>query len=213
MSYPPAVPGNVDHLLYAVTDLEAGCDEIERVLGVRPVAGGRHPRYGTHNALLSLGPATYLEVIAPDPGLAVPERGVLFPGQAGPGRIVTWVLRSESIDETAAAAVAGGVGLGPVESGRRENPDGTTLSWKLSDPYAMPYGGAVPFLIHWGDTPHPAATAPRGGELIGLRIEHDAPEPLREALSVLGVEMDVRNGDRFRLIARIRTATGEVELR
>ncbi len=211
---PAIFPYSVDHLVYAAAELEAGRDKIEQLLGVRPVLGGRHPTYGTHNALLSLGAATYLEVIASDPKLDVPERGVLF-GSAGirEPRLVTWALCSESIGETAAAASAAGVGIGAIESGSRQRPDGAVISWRLSDPYAMPLGGAVPFLISWGATPHPAGATPRAGELIGLRIQHPQPEQVCGALSALGVEMDVRKGDRFQLIARIKTAQGDVEIR
>jgi hypothetical protein len=208
------IPDGVDHLVYAAADLEVGRDKIEQLLGVRPVLGGRHPQYGTHNALLSLGPATYLEIIAPDPELDVPERGVLFgaDGVREP-RLVTWALRSESIDDSAASASSAEVGLGSIESGSRAKPDGTVISWKLSDPYAMPLDGAVPFLISWGATPHPAGAAPRAGELVGLRIEHPDPEKVREALLPLGVEIDVRGGEQFRLIARVKTARGEVQIR
>jgi hypothetical protein len=183
------IPDGVDHLVYAAADLEVGRDKIEQLLGVRPVLGGRHPQYGTHNALLSLGPATYLEIIAPDPELDVPERGVLFgaDGVREP-RLVTWALRSESIDDSAASASSAGVGLGSLD-------------------------GAVPFLISWGATPHPAGAAPRAGELVGLRIEHPDPEKVREALLPLGVEIDVRGGEQFRLIARVKTARGEVQIR
>jgi len=207
-------PENLDHLIFAVADLELGRDRFEQLLGVRPVLGGRHPEYGTHNAQLSLGTATYLEIIAPDPKASLPERGLLFgPNAFLQPRIVTWALRSESIEESAAAAIAAGVGLGKVESGRRVKPDGTVISWKLTDPLALPLDGAVPFLISWQDTPHPAMSAPRAGELVGIGMEHPEPERVRQALDALGVAMDVHAGEQFHLIARIRTPQGDIEIR
>jgi len=188
-------------------------DEIERLLGVRPVPGGRHPRYGTHNALLSLGPATYLEVIARDPGLPVPERGALIdiPSDQD-SRLVTWVLRTDNIEQAAATARAAGVGLGRVECGTRTAPDGSELGWQLTDPYAMPADGAIPFLIDWGTTIHPAGVAPRGGELVELRIEHPEAGGVRRALSSLGADIEVVRGDRSGLSATIRTDNGPVVL-
>jgi len=206
-------PEHVDHLVYVVPILEAGCDAIEQLLGVRPALGGRHPRFGTHNALLSLGAETYLELIARDPGLEVPAHRVLFgAASVSEPRLVTWALRSESIDETAAIASAAGIGLGAIVAGSRRRPDGESISWRFSDPNAMPLTGAVPFLISWGDTLHPAAGVPRAGELVGLRLEHPEPERVRKALATLGVEMDVSEGNSFRLIARIETAHGAVEI-
>lgn len=208
-----SLPVNVDHLVYAASDLEIGRDEIERLLGVRPVPGGRHAAWGTRNALLSLGPATYLEIVAPDPASSMPARGVLFGADRLPeSRLATWVLHTDSIERTAAAASSAGIGLGPVEAGERETPGGKKLTWKLTDPYAMPLGGAVPFLINWGATPHPAAAAPSGGELVALRMVHPEPAHVREALATLGVEFDVRDGGQFRLTATIRRADRSVDL-
>ena len=68
----------IDHLVYTVPDLATGIERIAGLLGTRPVIGGCHPTFGTHNALLSIGPETYLEIIAPDPALARPSRGRVF---------------------------------------------------------------------------------------------------------------------------------------
>jgi hypothetical protein len=210
-----SVLARLDHLVYAAPSLDQGMSRIESLLGVRPTFGGRHPRYGTHNALLSLGLTTYLEVIALDPQAAEPAvRAAFGLDDLAEPRLTTWALRTSRIERDAAAATAGAAtsGLGAVEAGARETADGILLSWRLTDPSAMPLEGAVPFLIDWGATPHPAGTAPAGGELITFRIEHPHPDKVRSALAALGALADVEAGDRVRLVATIRTARGVVEL-
>ena len=56
----------LDHLVVVASTLEAGAQFVEQALGVAPSPGRRHPHMGTHNLLLSLGPAAYLEVAAID---------------------------------------------------------------------------------------------------------------------------------------------------
>lgn len=183
-------------------------DAVEDRLGARPAPGGRHPAYGTRNALLSLGTACYLEVIAPDPELPTPDRGIGFgvEGLREP-RLLTWAIRHPAI-ETAARRAA----LGPLEAGRRERSDGTTVRWRLTDPYAERMGGVVPFLIDWGDTEHPASTAPSAGRLVGLRLAHPEPERARSRLAELGLEIDVDRATAPRLVAEIRIGNRTVEL-
>lgn len=210
----PPLPDGVDHILYGTPHLEKGMQEIEGLLGVKPMRGGRHPDFGTHNALLSVGKTTYLEIIAPDPDLAPPPRGTLFDlDQLEQSRLITWVLRSELIEDLIDEAEEGGLNLGDLTSGSRKKPDGTVLTWRSTDPYPLPLDGAVPFLISWGLTPHPAGGSPKAGKLVGLRLEHPEPTAVREALQVLGVDMQVREGPRMALAATIQTDEGEVEVR
>jgi len=54
----------IDHIIYAAPDLEIAVADIERRFAVRPSGGGKHTRQGTHKKLLSLGPRTYLEIVA-----------------------------------------------------------------------------------------------------------------------------------------------------
>jgi len=203
------LPNGIDHILYASPSLQQGMDDIEALLGVRPVPGGRHPQYGTHNALLSLGPGVYLEVIARDPDLPAPEQGALFDiPQNASSRLITWVFRAGNVQQLADATHNAGIELGPIESGKRIRPDGSEISWQLTDPYSMPLDGAVPFLIDWGSTAHPSFAVPAGGELVELVIEHPQPDKVRQGLSVLGADPMVVFGDQFRLSAKIRTESG-----
>ena len=189
-------------------------NEIEAMLGTRPVIGGRHPDFGTHNALLSLGPKTYLEIIAPDPDAPEPDRGrLLGVSDKQQSRLATWVLRSEPIQKMVDVAAAAGLELGKIETGSRQAPDGTLLNWQLSDPYAMLFDGAVPFLIDWGNTPHPASSAPQAGELVGLLIEHSEPAAVSNSLSILGADINVKDAKAFSMRATIRTGQGLVNLK
>ncbi|MGI9204587.1 MAG: VOC family protein, partial [Woeseiaceae bacterium] len=103
-------------------------------------------------------------------------------------------------------------GIGKVESGNRQQADGSMIEWQLTDPYVMPMNGAIPFLIDWGNTPHPAQTAPTAGKLTSLRIEHPHPCRVRAALSALQAEVDVVKAVKFRLSANIQTAGGAIVL-
>jgi hypothetical protein len=71
----------------------------------------------------------------------------------------------------------------------------------------------VPFLIDWGDTPHPSDSAPGGSRLIALRAEHPQPEVVRKALAALGEDLEVQDGPVPALIAIIEGPNGRLELR
>ncbi len=118
----------------------------------------------------------------------------------------------EDRDEVVERARRIGVDLGMVQTGSRGRPDGSTLSWTMTD-LAMPReGGVVPYFINWGDSDHPAQGAPIGCSLAELRVEHPEPNRLTSILAALGLDIPVYPGDRPRLLAKIVGRRGTVEL-
>jgi Glyoxalase-like domain len=204
----------IDHLVYATPDLAAGVARIAGLLGVEPAAGGQHPGRGTRNALVRLGPRTYLEVVGPDSDQPPPRHPRWFDIDVlREPRLVTWATMAIDIEELAARAGRAGVALGAVGTGRRTRVDGVELVWRFTDPGMVVCDGIVPFLIEWGTTSHPAATAPDGGALVALRAEHPDPSSVERCLRALDLDMSVARGDAPALVATIRTRGGDVELR
>lgn len=145
---------SLDHLILGVSDLARGIEYVEQRTGVRAALGGVHPGRGTRNALLSLGPQCYLEILAPDPNQQTLTWFRSLPELTEP-RLVGWMVHPAQIDVGTAApgrlgatesrlvsdqgtletlaerlCQAGIPFEGPRESSR-QRPDGRTLRWKL----------------------------------------------------------------------------------
>lgn len=203
----------LDHLLWAVPDLESGRRDFADRSGVRPQMGGRHPGFGTHNALLHLGERCYLELIAPDPTQSrLTGLGGHLVGLES-SALVTWCAASENLDAVAAAARDLGFEPGEITSMGRKRPDGSELRWKILQLGGHPYGGLLPFFIAWGETPHPAGSAPRGCRLHELRLELPAAEELAHTLTTLGLEIPVDSAAGPGIVAVLDTPRGSLELR
>jgi hypothetical protein len=204
----------VDHLVYATPDLQAGVERIERTFGVRATPGGQHPGRGTRNALLALGPSSYLEIIGPDPEQPQPAEARPFgiDGLKEP-RLTTWAAKAPDLDRLIADAHAAGIRIGALAAGSRRTADGVLLAWRYSDPRTVVAGGVVPFFIDWGTTPHPSASAARGAALRALAIEHPDPASVQAALRQLRLDVPVSRGAAPALVATIDTPRGVVTLR
>jgi hypothetical protein len=93
----------------------------------------------------------------------------------------------------------------------RARPDGVVLRWNLA--LNALDGGPVPFLIAWGDTAHPATTAPSGLQLHAFSIAAPDPDAVMTALRALGIEMHVDRAATTTLVALLEGPDGTVELR
>jgi hypothetical protein len=180
---------------------------------VTPAPGGRHPGRGTRNYLLSLGGGAYLEIIGPDEEQPeyVGPRWFGLDDLTAP-RLVGWAMRTPDIERSVAAARLAGYDPGPVESMTRTQPDGTVLRWRLTRLRGDEWPQLVPFLIDWGDSSHPSATSPSGCHLLDFWAESPEPEAVTATLHALDVSLDVRPGERTRLIARVAGPSGEMTL-
>ncbi len=206
----------LDHLVVAAATLEEGARWGREHLGTEVPVGGKHERLGTHNRVLRLGEALYLEIVAIDPEAPPPGRprwfGLDEPATRaalarGP-KLVTWVAASADVRRAAAACP---LVRGPLEPMRRG-----ALEWLITLPPdgALGEGGTLPPLIQWISRPHPAAGMPDlGFRLEALDLGHPEPERLRQALAALGFadeRVRVHAAGAPALSARIATPRGTV---
>ena len=205
----------VDHLLLGTADLDGGIDWVEQRSGVRAAIGGVHPGAGTRNALLSLGTGHYLEIIAPDPAQtdAKDERHLR---ELSSPRLITVALTTNNIDSIVAKARKARLEVSGPRDGSRRLPSGKILRWQmltiandLGDGPIQP----VPFFIQWApDSPHPSSDSPQGCVLESLEFGHPDPPRLNLIFEALGLDADVAARGEVRIVARLKTPNGPLEL-
>lgn len=207
----------LDHLLIGAPTLEDGIAWLEDRTGVRALKGGAHAGLGTWNALASLGPAQYIEIIAPDPDqpgvetFYVPSlRDFKEP------RIATWAARGDDPFPRFTETLPPGFICEPPRTGSRVRPDGTRVAWSLAFPRHADRGsldGALPFFIEWEPgSPHPGLSAPSGLRLVSVSIAHPAHAALNEALLALGIEDEAREAATPSIRVELDTPRGVVVL-
>ena len=198
----------LDHLVVAARTLEEGRDWLEGRLGLALHPGGEHAAFGTHNALLSLGPGAYLEVIAVNPAAPVPARPRWFALdtpemgerlEAGPA-LIHWVAAVDRLGEEE----------GVLALSRGEN------RWTLTVPPdgSLPGGGVVPSLIEWHTPPPPTRLPDAGVRLLTLRLGTPDPNALRARLDALPLagDVEVHEAPQPELSAMLETPEGMVTL-
>ena len=196
---PSPSPGSsamhADHLILGIRDLDEGIRQFEQRTGVRPVVGGVHPGRGTRNALVSLGPGLYIEILAPQAGVpdSASADGLKTLADLTP---MGWAVSVRDLAGVRERLTAAGFGLTAIMPGARARPDGTRLSWQTFG-IERPEIAGVPFFIRWGDgTTHPSQDSPAGCRLDALRVLTPNDGDLRRAFAALPLEVPVAKAAR-----------------
>lgn len=202
----PTSPLYFDHIAVGATTLDEGAAYIQETLGIVVPAGGKHPRMGTHNLLMSLGPTSFLEVIAIDPDATSPmtPRWYNLDRFQGPPRILTWVVGTDSIHREIYRLN----GL----AGEATQVSRGNLTWDISVPSdgSMPLDGAFPTLLQWPRGTHVAASmGGRGCSIKSLKVRHPEAQLITNWLGnrYRGTSLKVTSGS-FKLEAEIETPQG-----
>ena len=198
----------LDHVLFAVTDLEAAAREFEARYGMSSVDGGRHRDWGTANRIVPLG-SSYLELVAVvDAGVAAGSSfgswvGV---GATDSGRPIGWAVRTSGLD-----AVAGRLGL-TVRSGSRLTPSGEELRWRSAGVDQAIAEPCLPFFIEWGEGVRlPGAENPRPATISRLVLEGN-PDRLTSWLGDHSLPIRVLSGPAEVAAVVLSTSAGEIIL-
>jgi hypothetical protein len=210
----------LDHVSYAAEDdgLRATTDRLADALGVAPLDGGVHPRFGTRNMLLPLKGLHYVEVVecldhpASDKapfGQAVRARSAAGGGWLG------WVV---SVDDI--SVVAERLGREAVP-GNRHRPDGVELRWQQVGVLGLLSDPQLPYVVQW-ETPdelRPGADKDSPVTIRSLQIAGSHQRvtdwlgtPVTEPLQEVGVEWVAPHGNPGLLSVTFSTPAGDVQV-
>ncbi|QIM22239.1 VOC family protein [Phycicoccus sp. HDW14] len=173
----------VDHVVYAAEHdgVHATAERLAKLIGVEPVDGGVHPRFGTRNVILPLAHERYVEVVevldhpASD---KAPFGQVVRARSAAGGGWLGWVVQVDDIAEQEKR-----LGREAV-TGNRHRPDGVELRWQQLGVKGLQADPQLPFFICWEEgTPHPSEDADTEVTIESLTIAGD-PDRVRDWLGL-----------------------------
>ncbi|OYU12185.1 MAG: hypothetical protein CFE38_08790 [Comamonadaceae bacterium PBBC1] len=226
----------IDHLVVMASTLDVGVQWCQDTLGITPVAGGEHEKYGTHNRLFKIAtpnyPLAYFEIIAINPDAVIPKRSQVPRWfdmddvslqkaiQQGP-RLIHFVSSTDDIKTARHQLRSQGIERGQVVHASRKSSKGT-LNWQITvrDDGERLFNGTLPTLIQWGKPDaaeplrlHPRNSLPRSGvTLQSLTVSHPSAAKLQAAYESIGLQgVSVQAGD-ANIVATLQTPKGLVQL-
>lgn len=202
----------IDHVVYAVRDLDRAAERFRDELGLGSVAGGRHAGWGTGNRIVPLG-EQYVELISVvdrDEAAGSGFGRTMLAFLEGGDRPWTIVCRTDELD-----AIATRLDL-EVTEGSRTRPDGQVVAWRAAgfeDPRRELH---MPFFIEWrlpSPEAYPGRTeAAHRVEPSGIAWVEGTGDGARLAGWLGGAELPIRvsDGDPAVTAFAVATAGGDV---
>lgn len=202
-----------DHFLLGCSSLETGIQYIKNKTGVGAIPGGKHPNIGTHNALISLGDKTYLEIIAPDPEAPNLVSAYAFLKDLKDPKLFYWAARTNNMDALLKEIKEAGYKNSGINPGSRKRRDGTILKWRSLSIETAIADEVVPFFIEWNkNSKHPSIDSPKGCTLLSFEIEFPEPEKLKAILEHLSIDVIVKPGSVAKLLLKLQSPKGVISL-
>lgn len=198
----------IDHLVYCVFDLEKAVEKLSGLFGVAIQKGGKHPDFGTYNALLNLGNGIYLELLAIDPEAKSFEEHWMGIDQLDKPQLTRWAMKSNNLPADMELLANYRPELTKVSGGKRRTTSGELLEWELSVPLSAPRVEPFPFFVDWNDSVHPTRILPEACRLIQLEIAHPETSSLKDYLKQLNPEVNLVFSSTPQIRAQVKTPTG-----
>ena len=198
----PDTVQTIDHVIIAVSDLEGSTEAYSQLIGAEPGWRGRHPGFGTANALFKFE-NTYLELIAPAGEGAIADQIRAHIELFGTGLIGCAFGVSDAGAFSQRLSSHGISATEPMPGEGRDEVSGAVRQWRnvylprdtfgdtwvfaiehLSPPEALPFGQARPgegLLFELDhivlNTADPDKTARIYGDVMGMRLALDKTFP------------------------------------
>ena len=204
----------IDHIVYAVPNLDQALVDFEAKTGITPVFGGYHKNQGTKNALVNIGEGAYLELITIDHEntMITPPRwmGVDLITEA---QVTRWSLKSDQLTEDSQALKAFDPQMGAIQGGQRNTAAGDLLSWMMIMPLAKPAVEIAPFVTSWGaESIHPTQHLPQEYPLLEIDFFHPDPVSLADLWLQLELSYPIKPASMPRIKIVLEGPKGRVEL-
>jgi hypothetical protein len=179
-------PVRLDHVIYAVADLQGAVRRFAEEYALESVGGGEHLGFGTRNSIVPVGHGQFIELMAiAEEGSQHPLVRSLSAWLRDGDCLVAVCLRPDDLDEVAERLSI------PITPAERHDPGGEVLRWRLAGVQAALGPERLPFFIDWDgaeqqlDSRHAQAASTDGiawveyggdaGRLSRWIGEHDLP--------------------------------------